>query len=89
MNTKREWFWRGNTLRERTPEIKSWEGKIVNIDDEKRPGYKENRALIQAAPEMLDVLEVLAKQEDWEGDDVRPDSPIGRAWAVIAEAKGD
>jgi len=51
----------------------------------------ENRAnvrLIAAAPELLEALMALARQEDWEGEDVNPDSPVGRAWAAIAKATG-
>jgi hypothetical protein len=45
-------------------------------------------ALICAAPDMLEALKELAKQEDWIGEDISPDSPIGKAWAAIAKAEG-
>lgn len=38
--------------------------------------------------ELLEALKGLAKQEDWQAEDVSPDSPIGKAWKVINKAEG-
>lgn len=45
-----------------------------------------NAQLIAAAPDLLAACKRLAKQEDWEGEGVDPESPVGRAWAAIAKA---
>ena len=42
-----------------------------------------------AVRELLEALEALVVQEDWEGDDVLPDSPIAKARAAIAKARGE
>lgn len=58
-----------------------------------------NRADVQCAPEgslfiqvkdyfeAINVLRDLARQEDWEGEDVTPASPIGRAWRLLEKEK--
>ena len=48
-----------------------------------------NGYLIAAAPELLKALEVLCKQEDREDEHVPPNSPIGKARAVIKKARGE
>lgn len=48
-----------------------------------------NARLIAAAPELLEALEALYVQEDWEGEDIDPASPIGKARAAIASARGE
>lgn len=50
-----------------------------------RETLKRERAI---KTELLEALKALIRQEDWEGDDVSPDSPIGKARAVIAKAEG-
>lgn len=56
-----------------------------------RPSQEEleaNARLIKLAPEILKALKELAKQEDWEGEDVSPDSPVGKAWKLISKVEG-
>lgn len=44
-------------------------------------------ALIAAAPALLAALEAMVNMEDWAGDDIAPDSTLGRALAAIAQAR--
>lgn len=50
---------------------------------------EDKERLIAAAPELLSALESLVRQEDWHGEDVPAESPIGRAMAAIAKATGE
>jgi hypothetical protein len=44
---------------------------------------------IAAAPDLYAALEALCRQEDWEGEDIPPDSPVGMARAALARARGE
>jgi hypothetical protein len=48
---------------------------------------KKNAPILAAAPDLLEALEELVAQEDWEGEEVNPMSPVGKAFAVIARAR--
>ena len=39
--------------------------------------------------DMLEALEALYKQEDWNGEDIPDDSPIGKARKAIQKARGE
>lgn len=40
-----------------------------------------------AATDLLEACKALANQEDWQGEDIEPNSPVGRARAAIAKAE--
>jgi hypothetical protein len=76
-----------------------WEmgGKVVYAPDGSilcqvmRADFDEalaNVRLIVNAPQMYEALKALASQEDWEGEDIPANSPVGKAWAVLAAIDG-
>ena len=46
-----------------------------------------NARLIASAPDLLAALRGIINQDDWEGEDIAPDSPIGKARAALARAE--
>jgi len=75
--------------------MKTWNVKYERIDDRqsRRPFFKRsmqveaNARLIASAPDLLAALRGLVNQDDWEGEDIAPDSPIGKARAALARAE--
>lgn len=43
--------------------------------------------LANGAPALRDALIGLCRQEDWEGEEIRPDSPVGKARAALEAVK--
>ena len=58
------------------------------IENASNPHDEANARLIAAAPELLEALELLVAQEDWYREEVPPESPVGKAYAAIAKARG-
>lgn len=56
-------------------------GKMEQIDTTQE--QESNARFLVAVTDLLDALKTLARQEDWQGDDVDPDSPVGKAWTAI------